>query len=70
MKFQYVEFSKHFCTILYYLLALLLAKPAVPAKQRGIKFSSQISLSLAMASNKDICHYRNLSPTYNSIVAE
>ena len=55
---------------MYYLLALLLAKPAVPAKQRGIKFSAQISLSLAMASNKDICHYRNLFPTYNSIVAE
>lgn len=70
MEFQYVEFSKHFCTILYYFLALLLAKPAVPAEQRGIKLSPQIPLYLAMASNKDICHYWNLSPTCNSIITK
>lgn len=70
MEFQYVEFSKHFCTILYYRLALLLAKPAVPAEQRRIKLSPQIPLSLAMAGYQDICHYWNLSPTYNCIVTE
>lgn len=70
MEFQYVEFSKHFCTILYYFLALLLAKPAVPAEQRGIKLPSQVSLPLAMARHKDFSYYWNLSPTYNSIVAQ
>ena len=70
MKFQYVEFSKYFCPILYYLLALLLAKPVISAKQMGIKLPSQVSLSLAMARYKDFFPYWNLSPTYNSIIAE